>query len=134
MKNNDMQMIRAFLPILQNCYPEVVGRIIIVEYPFIIWGLWKIVKPLLDVRTQNKIQFISADELSDHFNEESIPEEIGGTWEGKQFICGDKILSDAVFPLLKLRNLRWICGKMDSTTRAGEPAKMRLSKTTGYIS
>ena len=81
MRNNDLQMLRGFLPILQNCYPEMVGRIILVEYPFIIWGLWKIVKSLLDVRTQNKVQFIGPAELADHFTPETIPTEIGGLWE-----------------------------------------------------
>lgn len=74
-------MIRGFLPILQNYYPEVVGRIIIVEYPFIIWGLWKMIKPLLDVNTQNKVQFIGPEELSEHFTPAAIPTEIGGEWD-----------------------------------------------------
>jgi hypothetical protein len=63
MKNNDLSMVRAFLPILQNYYPEVVGRILLVEYPFIIWGLWKIIRPLMDVNTQNKVQFIKPEGL-----------------------------------------------------------------------
>ena len=81
MRNNDLQMLRGFLPILQNYYPEVVGRIILVEYPFIIWGLWKIVRPLLDQRTQDKISFITKEELDEHFTPDTIPTEIGGNWE-----------------------------------------------------
>lgn len=81
MKNNDLPILRAFLPVLQNYYPEVVGRIIVVEYPFIVWGIWKIIRPLLDVNTQNKVQFIGPDELADHFNPNTIPREIGGLWD-----------------------------------------------------
>ena len=38
-------------------------------------------KPLLDVNTQNKVQFIGPEELSEHFNVDSIPREIGGEWD-----------------------------------------------------
>ncbi len=84
MKNSDIPIVRAFLPVLQDYYPEVVGRIILVEYPMFIWGLWKIVRPLLDQNTQNKVQFIGPDELSEHFDRSTIPTEIGGDWEAPE--------------------------------------------------
>jgi hypothetical protein len=84
LKNNDLAMVRAFLPILQGYYPEVVGRILLVEYPFVVYGLWKVIRPWLDPNTQNKVQFIKAEELSDHFDPNAVPAEIGGLWEAPE--------------------------------------------------
>lgn len=104
MKNNDLSMIRAFLPILQNYYPEVLGRVLLVEYPWFVSGIWKVVKPLLDANTQNKVQFMKPEELSDHFDAAAIPKEIGGEFDAQE---PEVDLWDPTFDVAEWRARPW---------------------------
>ena len=50
----------------------------------LIWGVWRAVRFMLDENTQNKVQFINSEELSEHFDAATLPREIGGEWDSPE--------------------------------------------------
>jgi len=80
----------------QNYYPEILGKMYIINAPFLFSGLWAIVKPWLDEKTVAKIQIIGSgykSELLKMIDEQNLPtffggkstEELGmnpGPWQG----------------------------------------------------
>lgn len=44
--------------VAQDYYPEILGRMFIVNAPTLFTMVWKVVKPWLDKRTQNKIKIM----------------------------------------------------------------------------
>jgi hypothetical protein len=45
------------LNILQNHYPERLGRALVTNVPFVIWGFFKLITPFIDPLTREKIRF-----------------------------------------------------------------------------
>jgi hypothetical protein len=80
MANNDLPFCREAIAILQNYYPERLGRVLLVAPPFIFRAIWAIIKPLLQEATRNKILFLgSNEELKQYIDPDAIPEHYGGT-------------------------------------------------------
>ncbi|KAK5078328.1 Phosphatidylinositol transfer protein (PITP) [Lithohypha guttulata] len=48
---------RQTLNILQNHYPERLGRALVANVPFLIWGFFKMITPFIDPITREKIKF-----------------------------------------------------------------------------
>lgn len=48
---------RQFMHILQNHYPERLGRCLITNVPFLIWGFFKLIAPFIDPVTREKMIF-----------------------------------------------------------------------------
>ncbi|TQV90915.1 CRAL/TRIO domain-containing protein [Cordyceps javanica] len=48
---------REVLHILQNHYPERLGRALIINVPWIVWGFFKIITPFIDPVTRDKLKF-----------------------------------------------------------------------------
>ena len=48
---------RQTLNILQNHYPERLGRALVTNVPFYIWGFFKLITPFIDPLTREKIKF-----------------------------------------------------------------------------
>ncbi|KAM3507853.1 hypothetical protein MY11210_006990 [Beauveria gryllotalpidicola] len=48
---------REVLHILQNHYPERLGKALIVNVPWIVWGFFKIITPFIDPVTREKLKF-----------------------------------------------------------------------------
>ena len=44
----------------QDYYPEILGKMFIVNAPFLFSGFWAVVKPLLDEKTKNKITIVGS--------------------------------------------------------------------------
>jgi len=66
----------------QTYYPERMGKMILIRAPTIFWALWKIVVPLLDSVTQDKILILGddfQDTLLDIIDSDQLPPEYGGT-------------------------------------------------------
>ncbi|KAJ7340051.1 hypothetical protein OS493_002774 [Desmophyllum pertusum] len=66
----------------QDYYPERMGKIFIVNTPWVFPVLWKIAKIFLDPKTRAKCVVLKSSELhklGDYFNPEDLPEEFGGT-------------------------------------------------------
>ncbi|XP_046858927.1 sec14 cytosolic factor-like [Xenia sp. Carnegie-2017] len=66
----------------QEYYPERVGKIFIVNTPWVFPYFWKMAKSFLDPKTRDKCVVLNSSEMStmlDYFEPEDLPEEYGGT-------------------------------------------------------
>ena len=69
----------------QDNYPETLGKTLIINAPTVFRAIWAVVKPMLDPRTQAKIQVCAADympELTRWVDPENIPSYLGGKSNG----------------------------------------------------
>ena len=64
------------LNILQNHYPERLGRSLVTNVPFYIWGFFKLITPFIDPLTREKIKFNEDSGL--HVPREQLLKESGG--------------------------------------------------------
>lgn len=67
---------RQTLYILQNHYPERLGRALVTNVPFMIWGFFKLITPFIDPLTKEKIKFNEDSGL--HVPREQLLKECGG--------------------------------------------------------
>ncbi|KAI8801066.1 CRAL-TRIO domain-containing protein [Cladochytrium replicatum] len=72
--------------IAQNYYPEMLGKMYVINTPVLFTAVWQLVKPMLDEVTVNKIEFLSTGYT--HFIFETIdrdnaPELLGGNSKSK---------------------------------------------------
>lgn len=65
--------------ILQNHYPERLGRALVTNVPFYIWGFFKLITPFIDPLTREKIKFNEDSNL--HVPKEQLLKESGGLVE-----------------------------------------------------
>ena len=75
MANFSLQQIKIAISILQNHYPERLGMIFVINAPFVFTAAWRLIQPLLDERTRNKIEILGSDYLnvvSDHIDPSQI--------------------------------------------------------------
>ncbi|KIY04055.1 uncharacterized protein Z520_00747 [Fonsecaea multimorphosa CBS 102226] len=67
------------LNILQNHYPERLGRALVTNVPFYIWGFFKLITPFIDPLTKEKIKF--NEDMGLHVPREQLLKESGGLVE-----------------------------------------------------
>jgi hypothetical protein len=67
---------RQTLNILQNHYPERLGRALVTNVPFYIWGFFKLITPFIDPLTREKIKF--NEDMGLHVPREQLLKESGG--------------------------------------------------------
>ena len=48
---------RQFLHIVQTHYPERLGRALVMNVPWVVWGFFKLITPFMDPLTKEKIKF-----------------------------------------------------------------------------
>lgn len=73
--------IKAASKIGQDNYPEVLGKMFIVNAPLVFYGVWNMIKPWIDERTRNKISILGSSfkkELLEYIDEENLPDFLGG--------------------------------------------------------
>lgn len=70
---------RQTLYILQNHYPERLGRALVTNVPFYIWGFFKLITPFIDPLTREKIKF--NEDSAIHVPKEQLLKESGGLVE-----------------------------------------------------
>ncbi|KAL4418792.1 hypothetical protein ABPG77_005506 [Micractinium sp. CCAP 211/92] len=69
----------------QNNYPETLGKTVIINAPTVFKMIWAVVRPMLDVRTQAKIEVAPSDYMKlllKYVDAENIPEYLGGKSKG----------------------------------------------------
>ncbi|KAI7842782.1 hypothetical protein COHA_003528 [Chlorella ohadii] len=69
----------------QNNYPETLGKTVIINAPTVFKMIWAMVRPMLDVRTQAKIEVAPSDYMKvllRYVDAENIPEYLGGKSKG----------------------------------------------------
>ncbi|KAK4791352.1 hypothetical protein SAY86_031765 [Trapa natans] len=80
--NSDIRGYLAALSILQDCYPERLGRLLIVNVPYIFMAVWKMVYPFIDSTTKKKINLVENKKLRStllaEIDEDQLPEVYGG--------------------------------------------------------
>lgn len=84
------KVIGSITAIMQDHYPETLGKTCIINAPFYFQAVWSLVKPLLQPRTVNKVTLLGTkymDELTKFVDVESIPEYMGGK-------CRNTLLDD----------------------------------------
>lgn len=86
-KNLDLKSLRFMIQMLQNHYPESVGKILIFNAPWFLWGSWKLIRPWLDPVTAAKVTFTDPQDIMNHVHPEDLLEEYGGT-DSYKYDCG----------------------------------------------
>ncbi|XP_057517272.1 CRAL-TRIO domain-containing protein YKL091C-like [Amaranthus tricolor] len=80
--NSDIRAYVGVLAILQDCYPERLGKLLIVHAPRLFMTVWKIVYPFIDEKTKTKIVFVEDRNLKstllEDIDESQLPEIYGG--------------------------------------------------------
>ncbi|KAJ7957161.1 Random slug protein 5-like [Quillaja saponaria] len=80
--NSDIRGYLGALSILQDYYPERLGKLFIVHAPYIFMTVWKIVYPFIDNNTKKKIVFVENNRLKstllEEIDESQLPETYGG--------------------------------------------------------
>lgn len=104
---------------LQNYYPERLGLLLIVNAPAMFKGLWSIIKPWLEPRTQRKIHVISPASTQESLKQiipiENLIQELGGssTWT-------DPNVSHGPWCVRAHRGLEKICSSVSTATAVNE--------------
>lgn len=78
----DYPFLRQAISILQNDYPERLGCVCLLDPPFIFRAAWAVIRPWLDEKTRNKVQFLSGDyksALLAQVDAASLPAKYGGS-------------------------------------------------------
>lgn len=80
--NSDLRGYIGALSILQDYYPERLGKLFILHAPYIFMKVWKIVYPFIDNKTKKKIVFVENNKLKstllEDIDESQLPEIYGG--------------------------------------------------------
>uniref|UniRef100_A0A0D6R3Y5 CRAL-TRIO domain-containing protein n=1 Tax=Araucaria cunninghamii TaxID=56994 RepID=A0A0D6R3Y5_ARACU len=81
-KNVDIHGCLAVLEILQDYYPERLGKVFVIHMPYIFWAAWNIVYPFIDRRTREKVLLIDNKHIQKtllkDIDESQLPEIYGG--------------------------------------------------------
>ncbi|KAI3759567.1 hypothetical protein L6452_07466 [Arctium lappa] len=79
---SDIRGYLAALAILQDYYPERLGKLFIVHVPYVFMTVWKMVYPFIDEKTKKKITFVENKHLKStllkDIDESQLPEVYGG--------------------------------------------------------
>lgn len=80
--NCDVRGMLGSLSILQDYYPERLGKLYIVHVPYVFMKVWKIVYPFIDNNTKKKIVFVENKQLKatllEDIEESQLPQTYGG--------------------------------------------------------
>ncbi|GAA0173256.1 hypothetical protein LIER_26911 [Lithospermum erythrorhizon] len=80
--NSDVRGYLAALSILQDYYPERLGKVFMVHVPYIFMTVWKVIYPFIDNNTKKKIVFVDDKRLRstliEAIDESQLPDVYGG--------------------------------------------------------
>lgn len=74
--NPSMTQAKQVLNILQNHYPERLGRALVINVPWFVWGFFKLINPFIDPLTKEKLKF--NENLREHVPPEQLLKGFGG--------------------------------------------------------
>ncbi|XP_064960355.1 uncharacterized protein LOC135650861 isoform X2 [Musa acuminata AAA Group] len=82
LSNCDIRACIAALDIMQNYYPERLGRVFLVHVPYLFMKAWKIIYPFIDKNTRKKFVFVEDKNLRatllEDIDDNQLPEIYGG--------------------------------------------------------
>nr|XP_043635364.1 sec14 cytosolic factor-like [Erigeron canadensis] len=80
--NSDYRGYLAALSILQDYYPERLGKMFVVNVPYVFMAAWKMIYPFIDEKTKKKIVFVDSKHLTStllkDIDESQLPDIYGG--------------------------------------------------------
>ncbi|XP_051135204.1 uncharacterized protein LOC127254241 [Andrographis paniculata] len=80
--NGDVRASVATISILQDYYPERLGKMLFIHVPYIFMTTWKIIQPFIDKNNRKKIVFVENSKLhatlQEEIDENQLPEIYGG--------------------------------------------------------
>ncbi|XP_074317141.1 uncharacterized protein LOC141653315 [Silene latifolia] len=81
--NSDIRGYLGAFSILQDCYPERLGKLFLVDAPKLFMIMWKMIYPFIDNNTKSKIEFVDTKQLKstllEIMEESQLPDIYGGT-------------------------------------------------------
>ncbi len=80
--NQVRKVVQQVSSVAQNYYPETLGKMFIINAPFLFKGIWQIIKPMLDDNTVAKISVLGSNyesELLELIDKSNLPTEYGGS-------------------------------------------------------
>ncbi|KAJ5558367.1 hypothetical protein N7461_002339 [Penicillium sp. DV-2018c] len=78
-QNASLGQAKQTLGFLQNHYPERLGRALVINVPFVIWGFFKLITPFIDPNTRQKLKF--NEDLRQHVPPSHLMKSVGGDVE-----------------------------------------------------
>ncbi|EKV10622.1 Cellular retinaldehyde binding/alpha-tocopherol transport [Penicillium digitatum] len=78
-QNASLAQAKQTLNFLQNHYPERLGRALVINVPFVIWGFFKLITPLIDPNTRQKLKF--NEDMRQHVPPSQLMKSVGGDVE-----------------------------------------------------
>ncbi|KAG2439240.1 hypothetical protein HXX76_004601 [Chlamydomonas incerta] len=82
LKNMDLTALQVMFELLQNHYPERLGRLFLYEAPVAFYAIWRAVSPFVDPVTKTKINFVYSKHAHDDFEKvfdlHLLPTDLGG--------------------------------------------------------
>jgi len=78
-KNMDLKTLQFTIQSLQNHYPESLGKVLVYNSSWLVYGIWKVVRPWLDPITAAKVVFVDKQTITDYISPENLMAEYGGT-------------------------------------------------------
>lgn len=78
-KNMDFHQIKFLINLVDNYYPDSLGVILILNFPWILDKSWTIIKSWLNPQIQKKVRFIHTEaELNEYIDLSVLPKRLGG--------------------------------------------------------
>ncbi|KAI1498489.1 cral trio domain-containing protein [Biscogniauxia marginata] len=112
---------REVLHILQTHYPERLGRAMIINVPWVVWGFFKLITPFIDPLTKEKLKF--NEDMTQYVPKEQLWTEFGG---GElQFEYDHSVYWPALHKLSSERRAEW--------TRRWEAGGKQIGETEDYL-
>lgn len=78
MKNVDLEYIRIMIHLLKSYYPNVLSYILVYEMPWVMTGVFQIIKGLLPKKVLERMKFITSKNVRQYIDDEHMPSEWGG--------------------------------------------------------
>ncbi|CAF3438627.1 unnamed protein product [Rotaria sp. Silwood1] len=86
-KNMDLHQIKFLITLLDNYYPDSLGQILILNFPWILGKSWTIIKGWLNPTVQKKVRFIqSEEELNELIDLSVLPKRLYGAQPDFKYI------------------------------------------------
>jgi len=80
--NCDVRAYIAAIEIMQNYYPERLGKALMIHVPYLFMKAWKMVQPFIDANTKDKFVFVDDKKLEEtlrrELDETQVPDMYGG--------------------------------------------------------
>lgn len=86
-KNMDFHQVKFLIHLLDNYYPDSLGLILILNFPWVLDKSWMLIKTWLNASVQKKVRFIhSATELAEYIDLDVLPERLHGKQPNFKYI------------------------------------------------